>query len=78
MISLHALWGIESYQIMRVLGRIKKQPLVMLVDSGSTHNFIDHTVVKRLRCIPQLIPSINVTMANGETLRIQEVCKMVN
>ena len=49
-ISLHALWGTERCQTMRVVGRIKKQSLVMLIDSDNTHNFIDQSVAKRLKC----------------------------
>ena len=49
----------------------------MLVDSDSTHNFIDQTLAKRLRCKSQVIIGVNVTVANGETLRAQEVCKNV-
>ena len=48
-ISLYALYGSEGCQTMRVLGRIKN-PLVLLVSSSSTHNFIDQAVAKKLRC----------------------------
>ena len=40
-ISLQALHGTEGCQTIHVVGKIKKQTLVMLVDSGSTHNFIN-------------------------------------
>ena len=40
-ISLHALIGTNDYQTMRMQGKIKNQCLIMLVDTGSTHNFID-------------------------------------
>ena len=41
MISLNALWGTEGHQTMRLFEKIKKQSLLILVDFGSTHNFID-------------------------------------
>ena len=69
MISLHALWGTAGCQTVRVVGRIKKQSLVMLVDLGSTHNFIDQKVAKRLNCKTQAITRLNVTMVNGEVLQ---------
>ena len=40
-ISLHALLGTEGCQTMLVIGKIKKQSLVFLIDSDSTHNFMD-------------------------------------
>ena len=76
-ISLHALWGTEGHQTMRMIGKIKNQTLVILVDSGSTHNFLDHTTAKRLNCAVQLIPGLSVTVANGETLETQGWCQGV-
>ena len=76
-ISFHALWGTEGCQTMRLLGRIKKQALVMLIDSESTHNFMDQSVAKRLKCPTQMVAGMSVIVANGEVLRTQEVCKNV-
>ena len=38
-ITLYALLGSPSLGTMRVLARIKQQEMVILIDSGSTHNF---------------------------------------
>ena len=40
-ISLHALTSTTDYQTMRVQGKIKNQLISILVDTGSTHNFVD-------------------------------------
>ena len=40
-ITLYALLGSPSPGKMRVLARIKQQEMVILIDSGSTHNFLD-------------------------------------
>lgn len=45
-ILVHALSGIQSYKTMRVKGFIKKTVVNILVDSGSTHNFLDPGVAK--------------------------------
>ena len=76
-ISLHALMGTEGCQTMRVMGRIKKQNLVVLIDSGSTHNFLDQTVVKRLKCTTKSIVGVKVTVANGDALKAHELCELV-
>lgn len=43
-ISLHALAGISSPQTLKIRGFIKHHPVVVLIDSGSTHNFIHQRV----------------------------------
>ena len=45
-ISLHALAGVTTPQTMRVKGFFKKLPLTILIDFGSTHNFIDPRITK--------------------------------
>ena len=57
-----------------MLGKVKKQNLVFLVDVGNTHNFIDQTVAKKLKCKTQSMAKVDVTVANGETLQVQECC----
>ena len=47
-ITLYALVGSPSLGTMRVKGRVNSVLLVILVDSGSTHNFIDAAVVSVL------------------------------
>ena len=55
-------------------GRIKHQSIIVLVDSGSTHNFIDSAIVKRLNCPTQSISGLQVTVANGDTVKTQAAC----
>ena len=47
-ISLHALAGISSPQTLKIRGFIKHRPVVVLIDSGSTHNFIHQRVVEAM------------------------------
>ena len=42
-IFLHAITGCSSPRTMRVKARIKKREMVVLIDSGSTHNFVDQS-----------------------------------
>jgi hypothetical protein len=46
-ISLHAITKSLHPKTMRVLGWIGGQKVVVLIDSGSTHNFVDTLVCKR-------------------------------
>lgn len=46
-ISLHAMVGALSPKTMRVMGQLKKKWVVILVDIGSTHNFVDTSVTSK-------------------------------
>ena len=59
-ISLHAMLGIDDSQTIRLQGRIKNSSLCLLVDSSSTHNFMDQAIVKRLGCHTQPLPGLGV------------------
>ncbi|KAA8531158.1 hypothetical protein F0562_005928 [Nyssa sinensis] len=46
-ISVHALSGFLSYKTMRIKEKVKKNRVTILIDSGSTHNFLDPVMAKR-------------------------------
>ena len=72
-ISLYALFRTKGYQTMRVQRRIKNQTVVILVDTGSTHNFMDQAVVKQVGWNLHIITNMTMTVANGERLRAQVI-----
>ena len=76
-ISLHALLGIGGPQTMQIQGSIKNHKVIILVDTGSIHNFIDHAVVKMVGCQTHSVDGVNVTVANGDQMWMQEGCKGV-
>ena len=45
-ISVHALTGYSTSQTMRVQGFIKRQSVIILIDYGSTDNFLDSKITK--------------------------------
>ncbi|GJU29930.1 hypothetical protein Tco_1173519 [Tanacetum coccineum] len=49
-ISLNAINGTGTYQAMRICRHICKHTLYILVDCGSTHNFLDLDTAKKLGC----------------------------
>jgi len=75
LISLQALQGVSSYQTMRVKGSVGSQAVHILIDTGSTHNFLDAITAKRLRCELLRIPPLVVAVADGARLQCQVVCK---
>ncbi|XP_077232412.1 uncharacterized protein LOC143869736 [Tasmannia lanceolata] len=62
---------------MRVTGTLSRLPLVILIDSGSTHNFLDATIVKRAGLKISNIGKIDVVVANGEKLSSLGMCSRV-
>lgn len=75
LISLQALYGMNSFQTMKVTGKVSSQLIHMLVDSGSTHNFLDSTTTKKLKCELLRIPPLVIGVADGAQLKCQTVCK---
>ena len=49
-ISCHELAGISTPQTLKIEGYIKKKKVAMLIDYGSTHNFIHCKLAKVLNC----------------------------
>ena len=73
--SIDPLQGMNSFQTMRVTSRVGSEILHILVNSGSTHNFLDATTAKKLRCELQKIPPLTVAVADGAKLQCQWMCK---
>jgi carbamoylphosphate synthase small subunit len=49
-ISCNALAGISTPQTLKIEGYIKNKKVIVLIDSGSTHNFIHYKLAKDLNC----------------------------
>ena len=63
-ISLYALIGCPNSNTMRVRGRIKKQEVVSLINSGSTYNFLDASMLPRLQLQLDTFCILEVNVAN--------------
>ncbi|PNY06856.1 retrotransposon-related protein [Trifolium pratense] len=57
-----------SSPTLKMLGQIHKQNLQVLIDSGSTHNFIQDHVAKSLGLILEPTQAFQVLVGNGEEL----------
>ena len=74
-ISLQAMCGITAAHTIKVLGFIHNNPVNILVDSGSTHNFINTTHAQKLKLETSDSKSFDVFVANGEKISGRGVCK---
>ena len=73
-LSLNALIGGGNSNIMTLTGCYKGMPLLVLIDSGSTHNFLSTNLAKKLNCPLQAVKSVKVTVANGADLHCTAWC----
>eukprot|EP00253_Pinus_taeda_P010248 PITA_10248 len=76
-ISFNALAGITTPQTIKIEGQIKKKKVIVLIDSGSTHNFIHCKVAKELNCFLYPAPECQVMIANGGTINCSGKCHNV-
>ena len=74
-ISLSALTGDQTYHTMRIKVMKDDFPIHTLVDSGSTHNFLDISLARKLGCENETIPGKSVMVADGNNLLCHSVCK---
>ncbi|XP_035549720.1 uncharacterized protein LOC118349417 [Juglans regia] len=70
-ITLHALTGWTAPKTMRIAAKIRNHEVIVLIDSGSTHNFISEHMANLLRLPVIPTESFTVRVANGEKLKCQ-------
>jgi hypothetical protein len=77
-ISCNALAGISTPQTLKIEGYIKKKKIIVLIDSGSTHNFIHYKLAKALNCFVYPTPEFQVMIADGGTINCLGKCNKIN
>lgn len=75
-ISLHVIAGAPSPKTMRIVGKIGKCTVIVLIDTGSTHSFIDTKVASRVKLAVER-SRMAVQVANRDTLTCPGYCKEV-
>uniref|UniRef100_A0A803N4P4 Retrotransposon gag domain-containing protein n=1 Tax=Chenopodium quinoa TaxID=63459 RepID=A0A803N4P4_CHEQI len=75
LLSVNALNGNQNRHTIRGKGMVNERPFHVLIDSGSTHNFLDLILSKKLGCKIEFIPPQSVAVADGNSLKCQHVCK---
>nr|GEV66529.1 reverse transcriptase [Tanacetum cinerariifolium] len=74
-ISLYALTSTNNFQTMRLIGTVGRNVVHILIDCGSTHNFINKNMAKKLGCDIKNTCPLAVTIANGNNLVTIAECK---
>lgn len=76
-LGLHAMSRVQTGQTFRVMGQICQSPVHVLVDGGSSLNFIQGRIAHSLGLAHSLSPTLKVLVGNGEELISTKVCKGV-
>ena len=73
-ILCNTLARITTPQTLKIEGRIKNKKVIVLIDWGSTHNFIHCKVAKELNCFLYPALECQVMVANGGTINFSGKC----
>jgi hypothetical protein len=73
-ISLNALIGFSTPQTLKLIGYIKHRKVIILVDSGNTHNFIHHYIAQENHCYIHAINNFQMMIANGGSMKCGGCC----
>jgi hypothetical protein len=69
MISLNALIGFSAPQTLKLIGYIKNRKVIILMDNGSTHNFIHRHISQEFNCYICVINNFQIMIANGGSMK---------
>ena len=76
-ISLHTLARISSPQTLKIYGFIKHRPVVVFIDSRSTHNFVHKHVAEETHCFIMDISNFQVLIADEGTMKCEGHCENI-
>jgi hypothetical protein len=76
-VSMHALVGIQTYHTMLLPVTIKGEHLLALLDTGSTHTFLQGAAMRRLGLAPRGGDQLRVTVASGERVPCEGIARDV-
>lgn len=67
-ISLNAITGAPSPKTIRIVGVLRNQQVIILIDLGSTHNFVDAQLVAMLGIVSSSMDVVKVRIANDQII----------
>ena len=76
-ITLCALLGNTSPSTRRVITIINGQKAMVLIDTGSTHNFMDKSLVVSLKLQVNNENCFGIKVANGQIIKTKGECKAI-
>jgi hypothetical protein len=77
-ISLNALTVFSAPQTLNIIGYIKHMKVIILVDSGSTHNFIHLRIAQETHCYIHEVNNFQIMISNGDSMKCGGHCENVH
>jgi hypothetical protein len=77
-ISLNALNGFYDPQTLKLIGYIKHRKVIILVHSGSTHNFIHCHIAQETNCYICAVNNFQIMISNGGSMKCRGRCENVH
>jgi hypothetical protein len=75
LICLNTLTGFSTPKTLKLIDYIKHQKVIILVDSGSTHNFIHHRIAQETHCYIHAINNFQIMIASGGSMKCGGRCE---
>jgi len=69
--------SIYAPQTLKIRGFLKHRPIVVLIDSGNTHNFIHKWVAKAVHCFVRATSNFQVLIVDGGTMKCEGRCENI-
>jgi hypothetical protein len=81
-ISLNSLTGFSAPQTLKIIGYIKHRKVIILDDSGITHNFIHHCIAQETHCYIHVANNFQLMITNGGSMKhggnFENVCLQIS
>ncbi|GJV31875.1 retrotransposon gag domain, retroviral aspartyl protease [Tanacetum coccineum] len=74
-INLHAILGNRHPTTMKVHGMLHSTEVLILIDGGSTYNFISNVLMNELKLATQLLAPFGVQIGSGDVIRYGQIFK---
>ena len=74
-ISLNSLTGFSTPQTLKLIDYIKHQKVIILANTGSTHNFIHHRISQEIHCYIHAVNNFQIMIANGGSMKFGGHCE---
>lgn len=71
---MHALKGLTNNKIIKVKGKMQEGDLMILIDSGNIHSFLDESTAKKVHCRLTRTQPLSMTVANGNKVLSNLAC----
>jgi hypothetical protein len=77
-ISLNSPTGFSSPQTLKLVGYIKNQKFIILIDSGITHNFIHRHIAQETHFYYHAVNNFQIMITNGGSMKCGGCCENVH